>query len=124
MCSLEKDVLHTITKMAMAMASKSYGIYQKMCVRDKFRMLNVKQGSTNNVVRFEKRSDALLMKDVLNIAIARFGSWEESIELRGDDLVVSESMKDFENDAADFEYVDVESYDDDGGDTYVKFSVK
>jgi hypothetical protein len=110
--------------MAMAMASsKSYGIYQKMCVREKFRISDVKHGRNNNVVRFEKRGDALLMKDVLNIAIARFGTWEDAIELRGDDLVVSESLRDFGSDAADFEYVDVESYDD--GDTnYVKISVK
>ncbi|AGE51150.1 hypothetical protein PBCVCVG1_356L [Paramecium bursaria Chlorella virus CVG-1] len=102
----------------MAMAqTKSYGVFHKMLARKKFMMTHVKNSKANHVVRFEKRGDALLMKDVLNIAIARFGEWENAIELRGNDLVVAEPMRDFENDVVDFEYVDVQSYDEDDGET-------
>lgn len=111
--------------MAMAQA-KSYGVFHKMLAREKFTMAHVKNSKANHVVRFEKRGDALLMKDVLNIAISRFGEWENAIELCGNDLVVAEPMRDFENDVVDFEYVDVQSYDEEDydGDNYVKFLVK
>lgn len=105
------------------MPCKSFGIFQKMCASEKFRMSHVKNSKANHVVRFEKRGDALLMKDILNIAIARFGSWEDSIEMHGTDLVVAKCMRDFENDAVDFEYVDVQSYDEDDTD-YVKILIK
>ncbi|ABT15608.1 hypothetical protein FR483_N323L [Paramecium bursaria Chlorella virus FR483] len=102
----------------MVMAqTKSYGVFHKMLAREKFMMTHVKNSKANHVVRFEKRGDALLMKDVLNIAIARFGEWVNAIELRGNDLVVAEPMRDFENDVVDFEYVDVQSYDEDDGET-------
>ena len=111
--------------MKMATPCKSYGIYHKMLAREKFRMSHVKNSKATRLVRFENRGDANLMKDVLNIAIARFGEWENAIELRGNDLVVAECMGDFENDAIDFEYVDVQSYDEDEDEkNYVKFSVE
>jgi hypothetical protein len=103
--------------MKMATPCKSYGIYHKMLAREKFRMSHVKNTKATHVVRFEKRGDALLMKDVLNIAISRFGDWENAIEMRGNDLVVAEPMRDFENDVVDFEYVDVHTYDEDYGET-------
>ena len=109
----------------MAMAqTKSYGVFHKMLTREKFTMTHVKNSKAKHVVRFEKRGDALLMKDVLNIAISRFGEWDNAIEMRGNDLVVAEPMRDFENDVVDFEYVDVQSYDEDDGENYVKFLVK
>lgn len=110
--------------MKIAMSCKSYGIVHKLLAREKFRMSHVKNSKANHVVRFENRGNALLMKDVLNIAIARFGYWDDAIEMRGTDLVVAECMRDFENDAIDFEYVDVQTYDEDYGENYVKFSVE
>ncbi|AGE53169.1 hypothetical protein PBCVFr5L_367L [Paramecium bursaria Chlorella virus Fr5L] len=110
-------------KMAMAQ-TKSYSVFHKMLARKKFTMAHVKNSKATHVVRFEKRGDANLMKDVLNIAIARFGYWDDAIELRGTDLVIAESMRDFENDAIDFEYVDVQTYDEEEDDNYVKFSVE
>lgn len=110
----------------MAMSCKSYGIVHKMLAREKFRMSHVKNSKANHVVQFENQGDALLMKDVLNIAIARFGAWEDAIEMRGTDLVVAKPLRDFENDAIDFEYVGVQTYDEeeDGRNNYVKFSVE
>lgn len=108
----------------MTMSCKSYGIVHKLFAREKFSMSHVKNSKATHVVRFEKRGDANLMKDVLNIAIARFGAWEDAIEMRGTDLVVATPLRDFENDAIDFEYVDVHTYDEEEDDTYVKFSVE
>lgn len=98
---------------------KSYVVYHKFDGRQKFCMSHVKHGNSSAVVRFSSRGEATKMKDILNISIARFGDWEGAVEKRGDDLVISDKMKDFESDAADFEYVDVESYD---GDDVVKIA--
>ena len=96
----------------MSSASKSYGLFQRMNVREKFSMAHVKNGNSAAIVRFDNKGSALMMKDVLNITFARFGDWDRAVEKRGDKLVITDEMKDFENDAADFEYVDIMSYDD------------
>jgi hypothetical protein len=102
---------------------KSYGIAQRSHYgREKFSMKHVKNGISSAPVRFENRGAALAMKDVLNIAIARFGDWSDLIEKRGDELVLTDEMKDFENDCADFEYVDVMTIDD-SIDDFIDFTI-
>jgi hypothetical protein len=85
-------------------------------------MTHVKNGISNTVVRFDNKGSALMMKDMLNISLARFGVWDCAVEKRGEKLVLTGEMKDFENDAADFEYVGVESYDDSNDNDCVKFA--
>jgi hypothetical protein len=54
------------------------------------------------------------MKEVLNVAIARYGDWDNAVKLgENDDLVICERMKNYMVDAIDFEYVDVMTYDED-----------
>jgi hypothetical protein len=103
-------------------ASKSYGLFLRANGREKFSMTHVKNGISNTVVRFDNKGSALMMKDMLNISLARFGVWDCAVEKRGEKLVLTGEMKDFENDAADFEYVGVESYDDSNDNDCVKFA--
>jgi hypothetical protein len=95
-------------------AQKAFVIYDKSHIRSKFGMRFVKNSNSTDIIRFRNKDDALYMKEVLNVAIARYGDWENAVKLgENDDLVICERMKNYMTDAVDFEYVDVKTYDDD-----------
>ena len=95
-------------------AQKAFIIYDKSHVRSKFGMQFVKNSNSTDIIRFRNKNDALHMKEVLNVAIARYGDWDKAVKLgENDDLVICERMKNYMVDAVDFEYVDIMTYDED-----------
>jgi hypothetical protein len=95
-------------------AQKAFVIYDKSQVRSKFGMRSVKNHTSNDIIRFRNKDDALHMKEVLNVAIARYGDWDNAVKLgENDDLVICERMKNYMVDTVDFEYVDIMTYDED-----------
>ena len=76
---------------------------------------HLRNGGTSTVpLRFEKRT-AVEISKILNISMAVNGRFTGALEMRGDDIVVSEDIKKYTQDdmvAIDFEYFDIMTIDE------------
>lgn len=92
-----------------AAGRQRYIIVRKDDRRNPFSMRSVKNGPrSSKPIVFEDENSAKYMRDVLDISIITNGTWEDAIELRDDELFVSEDVKRvlFE-DCIDFCYCEV-----------------
>ena len=105
------SVNRPVSRVAFAIVEKDYQ-------RNKFNMNHVKNGTRNDTtpVLFDDRHSAKYFSEVLSVAISRTSEWDDAIELKNDELVVTDEYKDYmAEDGVDYEYcivVEVECMDD------------
>ena len=91
-----------------------YYVYERS-FHEKLVPSHLRNGGTSTVpLRFEKRT-AVEISKILNISMAVNGRFTGALEMRGDDIVVSEDIKKYTQDdmvAIDFEYVDIMTIDE------------
>ena len=91
-----------------------YYVYERS-FHEKLVPSHLRNGGTSTVpLRFEKRT-AVEISKILNISMAVTGRFTGALEMRGDDIVVSEDIKKYTQDdmvAIDFEYFDIMTIDE------------
>ena len=91
-----------------------YYVYERS-FHEKLVPYHLKNGGTSMVpLRFEKKV-AMNMSKILNISMAVHGRFVGALEMRGDDIIVSEDIKKYTEDdmvAVDFEYFSIMTIDD------------
>ena len=91
-----------------------YYVYERS-FHEKLVPSHLRNGGTSTVpLRFEKRT-AVEISKILNISMAVNGRFTGALEMRGDDIVVSEDIKKYTQDdmvAIDFEYFDIMTIDE------------
>jgi hypothetical protein len=91
-----------------------YYVYERS-FNEKLVPSHLKNGGVSAVpIRFEKKT-ALEISKILNISMAVRGSFTGALEMRGDDIVVSENIKKYTEDdmvAIDFEYFAIMTIDE------------
>lgn len=93
---------------------RSYHVYERS-FHEKLAPSHLKNGGTSNVpIRFEKKS-AMEISKILNISMAMHGRFVGALEMRDDDIIVSENIKKYTEDdmvTIDFEYFGIMSIDE------------
>ena len=91
-----------------------YYVYERS-FHEKLVPYHLKNGGTSMVpLRFEKKA-AMDMSKILNISMAVHGRFVGALEMRGDDIIVSEDIKKYTEDdmvAVDFEYFSIMTMDE------------
>lgn len=91
-----------------------YYVYERS-FHEKLAPSHLKNGGTSTVpLRFEKKA-AMDMSKILNISIAVHGSFVGALEMRGDDIIVSEDIKKYTEDESvsiDFDYFAIMTIDE------------
>ena len=91
-----------------------YYVYERS-FHEKLVPSHLKNGGTSTVpLRFEKKT-AMEISKILNISMAMHGRFTGALEMRDDDIVVSEDIKKYTEDdmvAVDFEYFGILTIDD------------
>ena len=91
-----------------------YYVYERS-FHEKLVPYHLKNGGTSMVpLRFEKKV-AMDMSKILNISMAIHGRFTGALEMRGDDIIVSEDIKKYTEDdmvAVDFEYFAIMTIDE------------
>lgn len=91
-----------------------YYVYERS-FHEKLIPSHLKNGGTSTVpIRFEKKS-AMEISKILNISMAVRGRFVGALEMRGDEIVISEDIKKYTEDdmvAVDFEYFGIISIDE------------
>jgi hypothetical protein len=92
----------------------SYYVYERS-FHEKLTPSHLKNGGTSNVpIRFEKKS-AMEISKILNISMAMHGRFVGALEMRDDDIIVSENIKKYTEDETvtiDFEYFSIMTIDE------------
>ena len=91
-----------------------YYVYERS-FNEKLVPSHLKNGGTSTVpLRFEKKT-AMEISKILNISMAVHGRFTGALEIRDDDIVVSEDIKKYTEDdmvAVDFEYFGILTIDE------------
>jgi len=91
-----------------------YYVYERS-FHEKLTPSHLKNGGTSNVpIRFEKKT-AMEISKILNISMAVHGRFVGALEMRDDDIIVSENIKKYTEDdmvAVDFEYFYIMTVDE------------
>ena len=91
-----------------------YYVYERS-FHEKLVPYHLKNGGTSMVpLRFEKKA-AMDMSKILNISMAVHGRFVGALEMRGDDIIVSEDIKKYTEDdmaVVDFEYFSIMTIDE------------
>lgn len=91
-----------------------YYVYERS-FNEKLVPSHLKNGGTSTVpLRFEKKT-AMEISKILNISMAVHGRFTGALEMRDDDIVVSEDIKKYTEDdmvAVDFEYFGILTIDE------------
>lgn len=94
--------------------SLGYYVYERS-FHEKLAPFHLKNGGTSMVpLRFEKKT-AKDMSKILNISMAVHGRFVGALEMRGDDIIVSEDIKKYTEDESvmvDFEYFAIMTIDE------------
>ena len=92
----------------------AYYVYERS-FHEKLVPSHLKNGGTSNVpIRFEKKT-AMEISQILNISMAVHGRFVGALEMRDDDIIVSENIKKYTEDdmvAVDFEYFGIMTMDE------------
>lgn len=95
-------------------ARPGYYVYERS-FHEKLVPSHLKNGGVSTIpIRFEKKS-ALEISKILNISMAVNGRFTGALEMRGDDIIVSEDIKEYTEDdmvTVDFEYFGIMSIDE------------
>jgi hypothetical protein len=91
-----------------------YYVYERS-FHEKLVPSHLKNGGVSTVpIRFEKKA-AMEISKILNISMALNGRFVGALEMRGDDIIVSEDIEKYTEDdmvAVDFEYFAIMTIDD------------
>ena len=91
-----------------------YYVYERS-FHEKLTPSHLKNGGASMVpIRFEKKS-AMEISKILNISMAVHGRFVGALEMRDDDIIVSENIKKYTEDdmvAVDFEYFGIMTMDE------------
>ena len=91
-----------------------YYVYERS-FHEKLVPSHLKNGGTSNVpIRFEKKT-AMEISKILNISMAVHGRFVGALEMRDDDIIVTENIKKYTEDDSvmvDFEYFAIMSVDE------------
>lgn len=91
-----------------------YYVYERS-FHEKLTPSHLKNGGVSMVpIRFEKKASLEISK-ILNISMAVHGRFVEALEMRGDDIIVSEDLKKYTEDESvtiDFEYFGIMTIDE------------
>ncbi|ABT14831.1 hypothetical protein NY2A_B432L [Paramecium bursaria Chlorella virus NY2A] len=94
-------------RMTSIVGEKAYIIVEKDFQRNKFNLTHVKNSKSVDTtpIMFKDRDSAQYFSEVLSVAIGRTSEWNDSIELKDDELTIAPEYRDYmADDGVDYEY--------------------